>query len=78
MSTRLTRLRAMLARLHKSMTIWFNAAAGTLLIYWADIQASMPDLERLMTPDAYAMAVKAMLVGNILLRFKTTTALDQK
>lgn len=78
MSTRLTRLRAMLARLHKSMTIWFNSVMGLLLVYWTDIQASMTDLERLMTPDAYAVTVKVMLVGNILLRFKTTQALDQK
>lgn len=63
---------------HKSWTIRFNAVSLGLIALLPQMQDLLPQLQPLLPPNTYQYLTIAMAVGNILLRFKTTTALDQK
>lgn len=69
-------LKAKLAGARKSLTIWFNAAAATALGVLPMLQDSLPAIQQ------YAPGIKwfaiSVIVGNVLLRFKTATGLESK
>lgn len=71
-----------LKKLAKSWTLWVN---GTMASVWAfvefglpELTASLPILREFVPPDLYGKLFIATAAVNILLRFKTTTALKDK
>lgn len=62
----------------KSLTILFNMALGLVALYLPDLQASMPDLQEYLPADLYHKLMVVVVIGNVLLRFKTSSALEHK
>lgn len=69
-------LKAKLANLHKSLTIWFNGLAAAALGILPMLQDSLPSLQQYVPDIKWGAA--AIIVGNVLLRFKTTKGLQDK
>lgn len=67
-----------LARVHKSLTIWFNSVVGAIALYLPDVIDFMPQLREYIAEPSYKQWMLVLLIGNALLRFKTTTALRHK
>lgn len=74
----LIRLRADAARAHKSMTIWFNGIAGTVVLALPFAQDQLPQLQGYLPPGVYHYLMGVVVAGNIILRFKTRSALAAK
>jgi hypothetical protein len=72
------RIKADLARAHHSMTIWFNALVGIVALNLPGVIAFVPQLEEYVDAPTYKTWMVVLLVGNSLLRFKTTKALADK
>lgn len=72
------KLKADLAKAHKSLTIWFNGAMGVAVVGLPMAQDSMPQLQDYLSANLYHYAMGALIVGNIILRFKTTSSLAEK
>lgn len=70
--------RADIARAHKSFTIWFNGVLGVAIVLLPVAQDQMPQLQDYLPANVYHYAMGALVVGNILLRFKTNCALAEK
>lgn len=66
------------ARLHKSLTIWFNGVIGALALYLPDVLTFMPQLREYVDEPSYKTWMLVLLIGNALIRFKTHTALRDK
>ena len=62
----------------RSLTVWFNGIIGSILVTVPLLEPLLPQLQGLITPAQYKYIALALVVGNVLLRFKTTQALDQK
>lgn len=62
----------------KSITIAFNSIIGAVLVAVPLIQEAMPQLQDLLTVTDYKRLMTALIVGNILLRFKTSKPLSEK
>ncbi len=65
-------------KMHKSLTIWFNSVMGAAVVFLPMAQEQLPQLQDYMPANLYRYAMGALVVGNIILRFKTTTALAEK
>jgi hypothetical protein len=74
----LGRIKADLVRAHKSLTIWFNSVMGLAVVGLPMAQDSLPQLQEYLPAGLYHYLMGALVVGNIILRFKTTTALAAK
>jgi len=72
------RLKNWLRGAYRSMTIWFNSITGTLAAAIPLIPEYLPDLKPYLTQNAYMTLLIINIVGNILLRAKTKTALPEK
>ena len=72
------KVRADAARAHKSMTIWFNSVMGMVVVALPSAQDQLPQLQEYLPAGMYHYLMGALIVGNIILRFKTTTALAAK
>ncbi len=70
--------KADLAKAHRSATVWFNALAGMAVLYLPQMQEQFPQLQDYLPPNAYHYAMGAVVLGNVLLRFKTNCALREK
>jgi hypothetical protein len=62
----------------KSWTIWFNTIVGALILNWDVIQSSLPSLQPYMTGAHYALVMKILVIGNFILRLKTSKGLEHK
>lgn len=71
-------LKARLAKAHKSLTIWFNGAMLTFMLYIPELKYMLSEVQPYITPDLYKWFSLVLVIGNILLRFKTTKALEAK
>lgn len=63
---------------YKSLTIWFNAvllASIPVLEYTKDL---LPNLQEYLTPETFKLVGLIVLLANIIIRFKTTTSLEEK
>lgn len=60
----------------KSLTIWFNAAAAAVLGILPMLQDALPAIQQYVPDIRWAAVV--VIVGNLALRFKTSTALQDK
>lgn len=62
----------------KSYTMWFNSALIGLLAAIPELQASLPALQEYLPADMYKWLMFTALVGNMMLRVKTKSALADK
>ena len=72
------RLKNWLRGAYRSLTIWFNSVSGTVLIALPYAQDALPQLSQYLGPHIYKWVAGFIIVGNILLRAKTNTALPEK
>lgn len=62
----------------KSWTIWFNAFASAILLGLPSAQDAFPQIQSYLPANVYKYAMGALILGNILLRFKTNKSLSDK
>lgn len=62
----------------KSWTVWFNSIAGAVLMGLPMLQDSLPALQPYVNGNHYKHVMAGVIVVNIVLRFKTSKALEQK
>jgi len=72
------KVRADLRGAHKSLTIWFNSVGGALTLLLPLAQDQFPQLQEYLPANLYHYLMGAVVLGNIILRFKTTQALKDK
>lgn len=63
---------------HKSLTIWFNSVMGMVVVGLPMAQDSLPQLQDYLPAGFYHYLMGILILGNIILRFKTTSALAAK
>lgn len=73
-----TNLKPKLQKLHKSATIWFNGVGAMVIMGLPQAQDSFPQFQGYIPEKFYHYGMGALVLGNILLRFKTTKALQDK
>ena len=62
----------------KSFVAWFNGIAATVAAGLPMVQDSLPQLKPYINGPFYSHLLTAVIVGNILLRFKTKDSLAAK
>jgi len=62
----------------RSFTIWFNSLMAVVIASLPLMQDSFPELQSYVPSKWYHYAMGLLIVGNILLRIKTTTSLAEK
>ena len=67
-----------LKRAHRSVTIWFNGLIATAFFLIPEAIAYLPQLKDYVSEDMYKTGMVVLLVGNMILRFKTASALRNK
>jgi hypothetical protein len=65
-------------KLHKSWTVWFNGLLLASLPLFEMTLAVIPQLQEFLPENVYKIVGLIAVVGNILLRFKTNTAIKDK
>lgn len=65
-------------RAYVSMTIWVNGIALTIMGLLPLAQDYAPQLQEYISPELYKQMMLIIVVANILLRFKTSSALRDK
>jgi len=72
------KIKADAAKAHKSFTIWFNGIIGAAVVALPILQEQAPQLQDYLPASLYHYGMDALIVGNIILRFKTNGALAEK
>lgn len=72
------KLSADAAKAHKSLTIWFNSIMAAAVVALPMLQDQLPQLQGYLPANLYHSAMATLIVGNIILRFKTNGALADK
>ncbi len=72
------RTKKLLIGCSKSLTIWINSIMLAALPTIELIKDSLPQLHEYLTPETYKIVGLTVVVANIVLRFKTTTPLEDK
>ena len=62
----------------RSRTIWFNAGLLAMLPLFDMINAALPQLHEFLPDNVYKAVGMATVLANILLRFFTSTPLENK
>lgn len=65
-------------KLHKSITVWFNAVLASIAFALPELISFVPSLKDYIPEDNYKLLMAICLVGNFLIRFRTTKALRDK
>lgn len=65
-------------KLHKSWTIWFNGIAMSFVYGLPQAKDAFPALHDYIPANWYQHGMAAVIIANILLRFKTDKPLEQK
>lgn len=71
-------IRAKLARAHRSLTLWFNAVAASVVTALPILQDAFPAMHDYIPDNLYKSAMGVVVAGNILLRFRTNQPLESK
>ena len=58
----------------KSFTLWFNSAAASLALVLPELMVQLPVMKEYVPTDMYRWLFIVTVLGNVMLRFKTTTA----
>ena len=72
------RFKADAVKAHKSLTLWFNSVMGVVIVALPIAQDSFAQLREFLPANVYHYMMGTLVVGNIILRFRTTTALAAK
>ena len=67
-----------LARLHKSLTFWFNVLMSFLAFGIPELLNALPTVAAYIPAPTYGKVLLATVLGNLVLRFKTNRALQDK
>lgn len=78
MSDKLKSFMKQLQNSWKSWTIWVNGIAGAFLAGLPMLQETLPQLQAYVSADLFKYAMASVITANLLLRFKTKTALGDK
>ena len=62
----------------KSMTIWFNSIMGTAAVVLPDLMLQLPTMQAYLPTDLYRWMFVFTIAGNIVIRFRTNTAVGVK
>lgn len=62
----------------KSLTIWFNSIVATLPVVLQELQDQLPAMKGYLPDNLYSWMFVGVVVGNVLLRFKTSTGVKLK
>jgi len=71
-------MKAKLKNAWRSWTIWFNSIIGSVMTLLPVAQDSFPQIQAYIPPHVYQWVMGIIVVGNIILRFKTTLDLANK
>ena len=71
-------IREDLSKAHKSLTIIFNSLMLSAIEFLPMAKDSFPELQEYLPADIYKQGMLILVVGNIILRFKTQSALRAK
>lgn len=74
----LDKLLSKLQGCYKSVVIWFNGLALSLLSLFEMFHDSMSELMPFLSANMYKTVGLAIIIGNIVLRFKTSKPLQDK
>ncbi len=74
----LAKLKADAVKAHKSLTIWFNSVMGVAVVVLPMAQDNFAQLQDYLPAELYHDMMGLLVVGNIILRFRTSTALSAK
>lgn len=74
----LNQIKSKLKKAHKSMTMWFNSTILMALPAIEYANAHMPQVKQFLGDKAYMAIGIGALVGNMLIRLKTTKDLADK
>jgi cytochrome b561 len=74
----LQRIKEDLSSAYKSWTIWFNGMLGVAVVALPAAQENLPQLQEYLPADVYHYLMGALVLGNMLLRFKTSGRLADK
>ena len=62
----------------RSWTIWFNGVGIAIVGFWPDLVSNFPTLQGYVSESIFKGTMGAILVINLILRFKTTKDLADK
>ena len=62
----------------KSLTVWVNSLAGTLVIFLPELKEALPELAPHLGPETYKWLALVVIVSNLVLRAKTSKSLAEK
>lgn len=62
----------------KSMTIWFNTLVAAFIFALPELQMALPQMAGYLPIEIYKWLALAVILSNIVLRFKTNEALKHK
>ena len=61
-----------------SLTMWFNASLATVWLFLPELTATLPTLQEHIDGDVYKKLTLLAIIGNMILRVKTTQDLANK
>lgn len=62
----------------KSLTIWLNGIGLAVVAGWNEITESVPQLQQYVDAQTYKYLALSLVVGNIIVRFRTRSPLEHK
>lgn len=62
----------------RSLTIWINSAFASISVALPIAQDQIPQVKPFIPPEIYHYMLMFVIVGNVLLRFRTNKGLDEK
>jgi len=65
-------------KMWKSRVVWFNSLAASVIVGLPFVADSIPQMQAFLPNDYYRWIGGIIVGANILLRFKTNKALDEK
>lgn len=74
-------MKKLIERLQKSwlsVTMWFNASLATVWLFLPEITSTLPAIRDYLDGDLYKKLMIFALIGNMILRVKTTQDLANK
>lgn len=61
-----------------SLTMWFNASLATVWLFLPELTSTLPAVKEYLDGDVYKKLMLLAIIGNMILRVKTTQDLANK
>lgn len=74
-------MKVLIERLKKSwlsLTMWFNASLATVWLFLPELTSTLPAVREYLDGDVYKKLMLLAIIGNMILRVKTTQDLANK